>query len=1170
MKRDFALKLCFALFCLIALGGIVSAATLTVTPQSHPYDLINYAGAAYFGQDANSIVLHGRDFSADQNYIVRLGFRGVFTDVNVIDANIGAGEVLDGVLGADGNYIQPGTGGIFDVNVLIPANYAYKGQQISIGVWTVSTAAAHPKQVTGFVADVNFILGPYLALNKIANSVDQNITIIGFGFTPDSNVILRYQDLNGAIHDMNTIIDVNYGPNKGAAGQLSGSNITINHSFGDKVFRRGADWAWQEGKTDMNGTPSNGFLITTDANGNFDVNAKMPWTVSMAGPPGSTGPMNYIDANALAAYNATGDTNSAYAMVAVMPSITMGDENVTVLICDRDTNSHSCFSHESSTTKHRLSMQDAMMNNYIGDTGHVRGFMVEIPKADGNVAVRVEFNSDMNAARGPTRDYGSNMDAGPGKANINSSAMPEFAMDANITFFNIKVPSSLMPIIARDGRICPQGFCKNRDGTTLSPTGTFYDHTGTQHSTWEYNSVTGDGNLFFRVSSFSSYSTLDMNAVFVSPAGGEKARAINGNGTDTNTFRISFQFKSNNPAESRIDANIYYSDVNGDADTHIVTDWNILDTGSPIICTDSDSNLMSFNTCYYDWNITGITGAYFIDINLTQADGNWFLLTHDANFKVNPPMSEITDANMLTESTTYWDLKSTADGEIYTIDFNILVPDGNAVVTLNRGDFNVSLWYSTTANTKTNFIFSDANVIDGTGINCDLNLHTLDANCTYDWNYASVAEGNYYLVVDVNNGLINGSNDLNSSPSAIAINDTNAPDLAVDGNGSSQSTSGLGVSYSGNDATSGIKQYWVRLSSQDNWTNNGTNASYNFGTVSNGTYIISVKAQDYADNNSEDFNITKVVQAGGGSAPVICGDGSCNGTETCSTCSTDCGECSGGSPGGGPSGGSTPGKEEGLPEGKIVYQVSISNKPTAEQLAEHLREVGASENAIQKASAAVGKTNVERTLYVIETKNPAGILVYRTFIVMQVTNPGNKKIKNVKIIERIPKSVANSASEIDSNFAFTILKDDPILEFTIDELASNDSAKVSYTVNKRVTAEMAADFASAPIVSELLEELCVGVTCDDSNPCTMDKCVSSTGKCSHTNEADGTSCATDATCKAGNCTTVPPVEPPYVPPVQPPAQDNSGLIIGIIVVLIVIGGGAYYYTNYTKQKKGKK
>jgi len=87
-------------------------------------------------------------------------------------------------------------------------------------------------------------------------------------------------------------------------------------------------------------------------------------------------------------------------------------------------------------------------------------------------------------------------------------------------------------------------------------------------------------------------------------------------------------------------------------------------------------------------------------------------------------------------------------------------------------------------------------------------------------------------------------------------------------------------------------------------------------------------------NNDTQYRLSGLLHSGAKELATYCGDSSCNGGETCSSCSTDCGSCatptvtpSGGGGGGGGGGGSIA-KEVSVTSGSwTVYEWSIHDKP---------------------------------------------------------------------------------------------------------------------------------------------------------------------------------------------------------------------------------------------------
>jgi hypothetical protein len=99
-------------------------------------------------------------------------------------------------------------------------------------------------------------------------------------------------------------------------------------------------------------------------------------------------------------------------------------------------------------------------------------------------------------------------------------------------------------------------------------------------------------------------------------------------------------------------------------------------------------------------------------------------------------------------------------------------------------------------------------------------------------------------------------------------------------------------------------------------------ATYAYTTSVSGTHALTASlAADHECSDANNIAPSVAFTVTGGTPSPFCGDGSCNGAETCSSCSADCGSCSGGSGGGGGGGG-------GGNAGRIYYLVLTAEHPT--------------------------------------------------------------------------------------------------------------------------------------------------------------------------------------------------------------------------------------------------
>lgn len=75
------------------------------------------------------------------------------------------------------------------------------------------------------------------------------------------------------------------------------------------------------------------------------------------------------------------------------------------------------------------------------------------------------------------------------------------------------------------------------------------------------------------------------------------------------------------------------------------------------------------------------------------------------------------------------------------------------------------------------------------------------------------------------------------------------------------------------------------------------------------------------------------------------------------------------------------------------------------------------------------------------------LILFDYSIEVSVKNNSNSPLTDVRVIEVVPKEVAESASLILSDFSFNVLVDDPVLEFIVPSLAAGEETKILYSVD---------------------------------------------------------------------------------------------------------------------------
>lgn len=530
---------------------------------------------------------------------------------------------------------------------------------------------------------------------------------------------------------------------------------------------------------------------------------------------------------------------------------------------------------------------------------------------------------------------------------------------------------------------------------------------------------------------------------------------------------------------------------------------------------------------------------------------------------------------------------------IVTIDFNYL--DTNLATGFNVTGYSLdaNIYFSTTSGADQNVIVTNQSLITASDSN-RTNWGSPDVN-RYVWKWDTskytIIDGNYFIDVNVfDNHWKNDANtfgrDSNSSGKSFIIDRTN-PTASISSSGTN-TTNKYAFTYSGTDATAGVKKYWI---STDNstWTDVNTTTSYTFTNESYpATQTYYVKSQDYADNNSTVASVTVSFSTPPptGYNPVcgdnichgaetsvtcpkdcssVCGDGACTRSENKNTCPQDCGSnavCGNGIC----EEGENPGlcREDCLPRGQIIKQIILSRvkegKPTPQQIIDILTAAGASPNAIKKAGEAVGKTNSKRKVEVVKETDASGQNSFYTNITVNVANNTYQVLRDVKVVDSIPKSIASNASKISFNraYSYRVLVDDPIIEFTVPQLQQGQSVDLTYTVNVQATDNAINQFG-APIAFSAAEEqpqaTCADISCIDNNPCTTDSC--SGGQCSFTPLADTTSCGFGKECRGGQCVQA-GTNVPGQPNVSGKGNADPTMLIILVVFVVIIAGYVYY------------
>lgn len=164
-----------------------------------------------------------------------------------------------------------------------------------------------------------------------------------------------------------------------------------------------------------------------------------------------------------------------------------------------------------------------------------------------------------------------------------------------------------------------------------------------------------------------------------------------------------------------------------------------------------------------------------------------------------------------------------------------------------------------------------------------------------------------------------------------------------------------------------------------------------------------------------------------------------------------------GSTGSGSSGGGTTPTTPDTQQPQVTTQThsSVTTSVSVEDLKEILRESNLSDQEIQEYinNSENNFFEIERTLDVRKTTSTTGQEEFLSTFTITIKNTSNSNLENIKIVEEVPKEVAEDTSEIYSVYDFRILVADPVLEFVVPSLNVGQTFNITYSVEKEVKEE---------------------------------------------------------------------------------------------------------------------
>jgi len=336
---------------------------------------------------------------------------------------------------------------------------------------------------------------------------------------------------------------------------------------------------------------------------------------------------------------------------------------------------------------------------------------------------------------------------------------------------------------------------------------------------------------------------------------------------------------------------------------------------------------------------------------------------------------------------------------------------------------------------------TDINFVDGSS-NKKMYL-SIPANAVNSGSGSTVTKGSDFITVDINiaSARANSAADITNVPRFRL--DSNVASLTFDG--SNQAT--LDLFYTGFFTDAQILSFGTAF----NIWKLGTNGAWT--KITNGRDInTDIDRVRVIIGSFSEWGFGQDTSAGSGTG----------GTTTTTGSTGVAGEGGGGGGGGG---------EPSAPSGVtsvIVGESSETYTPTPEEIIDVLTKAGVSQEQIEKALEAADSTSITKSLQVFkETNNATGEVTYRTEFTIVVRNTSTDTIlANVRVVETIPKSVAQSASEISSSYTYSVLVADPVLEFEAPNVRPGQEIKITYSVNKKLDESVLGEFEPTAVIAD--------------------------------------------------------------------------------------------------------